>query len=53
MPTVIPIGLSDQFVEERTRIALWDAFVGRNKLNAKSLSDTVIYLRERFSFTFG
>jgi hypothetical protein len=50
MPTVIPVGLSDQFAQERTRIMLWDAFVSRNKLNAESLSDTVIYLRERFAF---
>ena len=46
MPTVIPVGLSDQFAQEKTRIALWDAFVGRNKLKAESLADTVIYLRE-------
>ena len=50
MPTVIPVGLSDQFAQERTRIALWDAFVSRNKLNAESLSETVIYLRKRFAF---
>ncbi len=50
LPTVIPLGLSDQFPQERTRIALWGAFVSRNQLNAESLSDTVIYLRERFAF---
>lgn len=50
MPTVIPVGLSDQFAQERTRLALWDAFISRNKLNAESLADTVIYLRERFAF---
>ena len=52
MPTEIPTGLSDQFAQEKTRVALWEAFVGRNKLNAESLSDTVIFLRERFTFTF-
>ena len=52
MPTGIPVGLSDQFASDKSRVALWDAFVGRNKLNAESLSETVIYLRERFAFTF-
>ena len=52
MPTGIPVGLSDQFASDKSRVALWDAFVGRNKLNAESLADTVNYLRERFAFTF-
>lgn len=52
MPTGIPVGLSDQFASDKSRVALWDAFVGRNKLNAESLAETVIYLRERFAFTF-
>lgn len=52
MPTGIPVGLGDQFASDKSRVALWDAFVGRNKLNSESLADTVIYLRERFAFTF-
>jgi hypothetical protein len=52
MPAVTPAGLSDQFAAEKSRVALWDAFVGRNKLEAESLSNTVIYLRERFAFAF-
>lgn len=52
MPTDVPSGLSNQFAQDKTRIALWDAFVRRNKLKAESLADTVIYLRERFAFTF-
>lgn len=50
MPQATPVGLTDQFAQDKTRIALWDAFVKRNKLKAESLSDTVIYLRERFAF---
>ena len=50
MPVETPTGLSDRFAQEKTRVALWDAFVSRNKLKAESLSDTVIYLRERFEF---
>jgi len=52
MPTEVPAGLRDRFAQDKTRIALWDAFVSRNKLKAESLSDTVIYLRERFAFAF-
>lgn len=52
MPTGIPVGLSDQFASDKSRLALWDAFVGRNKLEADSLTNTVLYLRHRFSFAF-
>ena len=52
MPTGIPVGLSDQFASDKSRVALWDAFVGRNKLNADSLVNTVVYLREQFLFAF-
>jgi hypothetical protein len=48
----IPIGLTDQFAADKSRVDLWDAFVGRNKLQAVSLPETVSYLRERFAFTF-
>jgi hypothetical protein len=51
MPTAVPAGLSEGFSQDRNRIAAWDAFVGRNKLDAPSLDDVVKNLRERFSFT--
>lgn len=50
MPKEVPAGLSDQFAQDKTRMALWDAFISRNKLEAQSLLDTVLYLRDRFSF---
>ena len=53
MPAGVPAGLSDQFAEDRTRKALWEAFVGRNKLDADSLDRTVGFLRERFGFMMG
>jgi hypothetical protein len=52
IPANVPIGLSDQFATEKSRIALWDAFVDRNKLEAESLLETVLYLREQFAFAF-
>jgi hypothetical protein len=48
LQTDTPVGLSDQFSLGKSRVDLWDAFVGRNKLKAESLPDTVTYLRERF-----
>lgn len=53
MQAGVPAGLSDQFSEDRTRRALWEAFVGRNKLDADSLDRTVGFLRERFGFMMG
>lgn len=50
IPTDTPLGLSDQFAVDKSRGALWNAFVSRNKLKADSLENTLIYLRERFSF---
>lgn len=47
MPAGIPVGLSDQFALDKSRVALWDAFVGRNQLEADSLLNTVSYLRGR------
>jgi len=50
MPAGVPAGLSDQFAEDRTRRALWEAFVERNKLDADSLDKTMEFLRKRFDF---
>jgi hypothetical protein len=49
IPSETPVGLSDHFAQDKSRIALWDAFVRRNKLNALPLGETVIYLRELFT----
>ena len=46
----VPDGLSERFAADKSRNALWDAFVHRNKLNADSLDETVPFLRERFNF---
>lgn len=53
MPVGIPGGLSDQFAEDGTKKALWEAFVGRNTLDADSLDRTVGFLRKRFGFMMG
>ena len=53
IPTGIPTGLSEQFANDGTRRALWDAFVSRNKLEAETLDSTVAYLRKRFAFANG
>ncbi|MEY4449263.1 MAG: hypothetical protein RLZZ433_2278 [Pseudomonadota bacterium] len=48
IPLGTPVGLSDQFALDTSRVSLWDAFVSRNKLKAESLTETVAYLRQRF-----
>jgi hypothetical protein len=53
MPTSIPVGLSERFSQDKSRLELWGAFVKRNKLEAKTLPETVDYLRDKFRFAFG
>ena len=44
----VPDGLSDKFALDSSRIAIWNAFVSRNKLDVGSLKETVQFLREHF-----
>lgn len=48
----VPDGLSDKFALDSSRIAIWNAFVSRNKLDVGSLKETVQFLREHFIFAF-
>lgn len=48
----VPDGLSDKFALDSSRIAIWNAFVSRNKLDVGSLKETVQFLREQFIFAF-
>lgn len=52
LPDQIPVGLSDQFAQDKSRLVLWEVFVKRNKLKAETLPATVKYLRDRFEFIF-
>jgi hypothetical protein len=45
LPTVLPIGLSDEFANDQSRQALWVAFLKKNALPAVPLTSVVTTLR--------
>jgi Nucleotidyl transferase AbiEii toxin, Type IV TA system len=45
LPTELPIGLSDEFALDPTRMALWHAFLKKNDLVPQALTDVVAALR--------
>lgn len=46
IPRSLPIGLSDEFAQDRTKQVQWKAFVTKNKLEAPALGEVVGILRE-------
>lgn len=46
VPTVLPVGLSDEFSGDETRQALWRAFLRKNELSQQALPDIVAKLRK-------
>lgn len=44
-PSALPIGLSDEFALDSTRMALWRAFLKKNDLAPEALADVVTALR--------
>jgi hypothetical protein len=48
LPTSTPLGLSEQFVTDATKLAQWKGFVSKNRLEAPSLAEVVTHLREFF-----
>jgi len=45
VPAELPIGLTDEFAQEPSRQALWQAFVRKNELNSEPLATIVTRLR--------
>ncbi len=45
VPVMLPVGLTDEFANDPTRQALWQAFLKKNGLSARSLPSTVAALR--------
>lgn len=41
VPTTLPQGLSEQFARDANKVAQWDAFLGKNRLDAPSLEDVI------------
>ena len=52
VPVGLPLGLSDEFMADVQKNAQWNAFIKRNALQAPSLSEAVISLRQSLSFIF-
>jgi hypothetical protein len=46
MPVSRPIGLSDEFANDATKITQWKAFLRKSGLDAGELSDTIAFIRE-------
>jgi len=46
LPTELPLGLSDEFAGDRTKLAQWGAFLRRNRLEAPTLAAVVREVRE-------
>mgnify|MGYP001168640428 FL=1 len=45
-PTELPLGLSDEFAKDATRLAQWKAFLGKNRLDAPELAQVVAEVRD-------
>jgi hypothetical protein len=45
MPQELPLGLSEAFSQDRTKIRQWKAFLGKNKLQAPPLDELINELR--------
>lgn len=46
MPDALPIGLSDEFAQDRTKQVQWKAFLTKNRLEALELGKVVAMVRE-------
>jgi hypothetical protein len=45
LPTELPLGLSNEFAEDRTKLAQWSAFLRKNRLQAPPLASVVREIR--------
>jgi len=52
IPVSCPIGFSDKFAQDGTKIAQWKGFLKKSGLNAGDLSDVIIVIREFVMKTF-
>ncbi len=41
VPAVLPIGLTDEFATDSSRLAMWHAFLKKNEITITPLSDVV------------
>lgn len=53
LPTDVPIGLSDEFANDTSRKALWQAFLNKNEMANIALADVVAQLRSKLQPALG
>ena len=46
VPTILPVGLTDEFLTDSSRQAMWNSFLKKNEISIVPLSDVVGKLRE-------
>ena len=52
LPNRLPLGLSDEFAMEAQKNSQWNAFIKRNRLEAKTLAETIESIRQSLGFIF-
>lgn len=52
MPDGLPLGLSDEFSQDRNKNIQWNAFLTKNQLDKIELRDLVLDLQGRLSYLF-
>ena len=52
VPAKLPVGLTDEFANDASRQALWNAFAKKNGLELEPLDVTLIRLRQAFEHVF-
>ena len=52
LPNRLPLGLSDKFAMEAKKISQWNSFIKCNRLEAKTLTETIESIRQCLSFIF-
>jgi hypothetical protein len=53
MPTVLPLGLSNEFAEDKNKNIQWNAFLSKNKLGENKLSELIFEIRGELEYLFG
>jgi hypothetical protein len=46
LPVNVPLGLSDEFARDATKRAQWKAFLGKNRLDAPTLDEVIVEIRD-------
>ena len=52
LPEALPIGLTDEFANDPTREAMWKAFLRKNELEQKSLTEVINAIRNLIQTPF-